>query len=213
MERKGRYSKVVIVLITAVLTAILCFVAVKVGHGNTSNPTKDTTTTVAETEIEASSSAGLHIVHAVTVTSPSMPFSEEEVRIMAKVLHGEANCVESDAERAMVIWCILNRYDVKLYGDETIKDICRPGQFAYDADAPVTERNYDLVVDVIGRWAREKAGEKNVGRTLPAECLYFVADSDPATGIWHNAFYAYSEVVYGDKIWFGWEQPLENPYE
>ncbi len=146
--------------------------------------------------------------------TPEFIFSDEEIDVMSKILYREANCVKSTAERSMVIWCILNRYDAKLYGDTTIMEVCtRPRQFAYDANAPITDSNRNLVLDVIERWAREKAGEEHVGRTLPSECLYFLAASNPAKGEWHNTFYSYTNITYGDKVSFGYEHPLENPYE
>lgn len=39
-----------------------------------------------------------------------------------------------------------------------------------------------LVLDVLGRWEEEKQGQENVGRTLPAEYLFFWGDG------WHNHF-------------------------
>ncbi len=169
----------------------------------------ESTTTVTTKAEESITTTPSEEVTPPTATQ-SISFSNEEIDVVAKVLYGEANCVESDAERSMVIWTILNRLDAKMYGDETIAEVCtRPYQFAYDAEAPVTDRNRELVVDVFKRWSREKAGETKVGRTLPKEYLFFLADSDPESGIWHNHF---CTIVDGERVSFGYENPLENPY-
>ena len=141
-------------------------------------------------------------------------FSDEDINALAKTLYGEANCVESEAERSMVIWTILNRYDAGGYG-KTIYAICAaPCQFSgYDPDHPITDRNLDLVMDVIDRWERERRGEENVGRTLPREYCYFIADSNPSAGEWHNAFFAFTNGNRGEKIWYDYLNPVVNPYE
>jgi hypothetical protein len=143
-----------------------------------------------------------------------IPFSEEEIIIVVKTLHGEAHCVKSKAERAMVVWVILNRYDSGKFG-KTLTEICTaPRQFTgYRADNPVDEECVELVKDVMRRWVAEKNGETNVGRTIPADYLFFSADSQPAKGIWHNKFYKYTNVVYGDKVYYDRDNPVENPYE
>ncbi len=139
--------------------------------------------------------------------------SDEDIEALAKTLYGEANCVSSACERSMVVWTILNRLDAGGFG-ETVYEICtKPMQFTgYNPDHPVTERNLELVRDVVSRWEREKNGEENVGRTLPKEYCFFVADSNPSAGEWHNAFYAYSGGNRGDKIWYSYLNPIDNPY-
>ena len=143
-----------------------------------------------------------------------IPCTDEEVDIMAVILHNEASvgCV-SEVERSMVVWCMLNRYDVQFLKDTTMKDICtHKSQFAYKANTYPRTEDRNLVIDVIERWSKEKAGQKAVGRTLPKQFLYFVQDSDPSTNSWHNAFYTYDHVYYGDKIWYDYANPAENPY-
>ena len=44
------------------------------------------------------------------------PYTEETVTMCAKVVWAEARGVQSKAEQAAVIWCILNRYDAGIYG-------------------------------------------------------------------------------------------------
>ena len=206
---KKNYFTLITVVITVMLTIALCLVATNIRH-NVSSNSEGETIKETETKVEVDNAK---INTAGVARKVLIPFTEEELEIMAQVLLGEANCVESEAERSMVVWTILNRYDAQLYGDTTVKEICtRPRQFAWDPNALVTERNYALVLDVVQRWGREKAGEEHVGRTLPSGCLYFLAASNPAAEEWHNTFYAYSNVVDGDIVEFGWSNPLENPY-
>lgn len=138
----------------------------------------------------------------------------DDIIKLIKTYHGECDCVVSMAERSMVIWVILNRLDAGGFGS-TVAEICtRPYQFTgYSANNPITERGFTLVRDVVMRWEREKAGETNVGRTIPKDILYFHADSIPSQGIWHNAFYKYSGGNSGYKIYFDRNNPIENPYE
>lgn len=138
----------------------------------------------------------------------ALPLHTREM--LAQLLHGEADIVVSDAERSMVVWTPLNRYDsgIAWFGGDLESIITKAWQFAYDPDAPVTERNLALVNDVVGRWYREKQGETDVGRTLPAHVWFFEAVEGPG---WHNTFYWYSNGLYGERFDFGYE-PTINPY-
>ena len=143
-------------------------------------------------------------------TSYYSPFSEDERIVLAKTLYGEANSVESTAERAMVVWCILNRYDSPYFSGDIIDIVTAPMQFTgYSYGHPVTDRNLALVDDVIERYVREKNGETGVGRVLPSDILFFHADSSYG---WHNAFYKYEYGLSGDTIYFDRDCPPENPY-
>lgn len=97
---------------------------------------------------------------------------EENVRMCAKLIWGEARGVASKAEQAAVIWCVLNRVDA---GYGTIAEvITAKGQFyGYRASNPITDELYKLAEDVITRYYLEKLGVADAGRTLPKEYLYF----------------------------------------
>ena len=128
---------------------------------------------------------------------------ETEATYIAKTIWGEARGC-SKMEQAAVAWCILNRVDCDLayIPDDIISVVTQKDQFhGYDKDFPVDEEIYDLVVDVIERWQREKLGEENVGRVLPKEYLFFYGDGK------HNHY---------TTEWRGgetWDWSLENPYE
>ena len=128
---------------------------------------------------------------------------ETEATYIAKTIWGEARGC-SKMEQAAVAWCILNRVDSDLpYIPNSIREVVtQKGQFhGYSKDFPVDDDIYNLAVDVIERWQREKLGEENVGRVLPKEYLYFYGDGE------RNHF----TIEWKDKATWDWS--LENPYE
>ena len=141
----------------------------------------------------------------------ALPFSEGDLTVLAKTLYGEADSVKSQAEKAMVVWCVLNRYDNGGFG-RTITGICTaPNQFSgYSSGHPVTDANLALVNDVVTRWLSEQNGEKSVGRTLAKEFCFFHSDSNPSKGEWHNKFYYYG--ANGKKVYDDYNNPISNPY-
>ena len=126
-----------------------------------------------------------------------------EAEYIAKTVYGEAG-ICSTTEQAAVIWCILNRTDSidPFYPENIIAVITQPGQFCgYKEEHPVKPELYELALDVIDRWQREKDGEEDVGRVLPHEYLFFTGDGT------HNYF---------RTDWRGgtaWDWSLPSPYE
>lgn len=131
-------------------------------------------------------------------------YTEKDVELIAKTVYGEALVTNSKMEMAAVVWCILNRVDTNGYAcGESIEHVVTfPKQFhGYRPENPVTEDIRLLVIDVLDRWQAEKLGDKQVGRVLPKEYIYFIGDGR------HNRF---------TKEWQGndyWDWSLENPYE
>jgi hypothetical protein len=130
------------------------------------------------------------------------PWEENDVRLIAKTLYGETRSDEIPTDqKAAVAWCILNRVDA---GWGTIEDVVTAAsQFTgYRASNPVWDSLYKLTLDVLHRWAAEHDGAENVGRTLPADYLYFTGDGD------RNNF---------TKKWKSgepkWDWSLESPYK
>lgn len=112
---------------------------------------------------------------------PATPIAEmpeeEDIEMLAKLIWGEARGVESITEKAAVAWCVLNRVDAKGYPNSIKAVITQPHQFVgYDEDYPVTKEHRLIAEDVLCRWYAEKAGEKDVGRVLPKEYVYFTGD-------------------------------------
>lgn len=69
------------------------------------------------------------------------PYSETDAEMLAKVIWAEARGIPSDAEKAAVAWCALNRLDAGAWG-ETLSDVLTaPYQFAYRESSPSTFLN------------------------------------------------------------------------
>lgn len=127
-----------------------------------------------------------------------------EAEHLAKTVYGEAlNC--SKTERAAVMWCILNRVDSEIayFPDDIVGVVTQYQQFhGYSPKHPVEADLFELALDVIDRWEREKDGEENVGRVLPSEWLYFHGDL-----VKHNYFH---KEYLGKEVW---DWGLPSPYE
>lgn len=96
--------------------------------------------------------------------------SKEDEELIAKMLWGEDR-ENPIYQRAAVIWCVFNRMDA--WG-QRIEQIINSTQFTgYRKSNPVQEWAVELVRDVTIRYALEKSGYDNVGRTLPKRFLYF----------------------------------------
>ena len=171
-------------------------------------------TAAVETESTPSPLAVQQPVHAMPVAvseteTTTEPEPEPETdwtlpaEYIAKTVYGEAG-ICSTTEQAAVIWCILNRTDSidPFYPENIIAVITQPGQFCgYKEEHPVKPELYELALDVIDRWQREKDGEEDVGRVLPHEYLFFTGDGT------HNYF---------RTDWRGgtaWDRSLPSPYE
>lgn len=130
------------------------------------------------------------------------PPTDEELEILAKIVYREAGGIRDKAHQAAVIWCILNRVDANNPGwGDTIKSVATyPHAFAWIPNTPVDQELLLLAADVCERWNLEKAGDDEVGRTLPATYLYFWGDGK------YNHF---------TEEWKGtdyWDWSLPSPY-
>lgn len=137
---------------------------------------------------------------------PAMPIKglpvKEDIEMLAKLIWGEARGVKSTTEKAAVVWCVLNRVDAKGYPNSIEAVIIQPYQFVgYDEDYPVTKEHRMIAEDVLCRWYAEKDGEKDVGRVLPKDYIYFTGDGKQNyfTNEWKS-----------NDIW-NWSLP--SPYE
>lgn len=134
-----------------------------------------------------------------------------EAVMLAKTMYAEANVLRwygdqfgmsYKARQAAVAWVALNRVDAGGFGEDLYEVLTRPNQFAYDPDAPVTDELLELAWDVLYRWWAEKDGETDVGRTIPADYLYFEGDGK------ENYF---RKEYQGDEAVWGWSLP--DPYK
>jgi hypothetical protein len=123
-----------------------------------------------------------------------------EAELVGRTIWGEAGGVKSEAERAAVAWCILNRVDA--YGKSIEEVVTAPQQFqGYRPRGTCPPEHIELATDVIIRWQAEKQGRADVGRVLPADYLYFMGDGK------HNHFT--TEYLGTDY----WDWSLTDPYK
>ena len=128
-------------------------------------------------------------------------FTNEEIDYIAKTVWGEARGL-SKTHQAGVVWTILNRCDDGRFGKGIISVVTAPSQFAgYRSGNPVDPEIRELVVDVLDRYSKEKAGIENVGRVLPKDYLYFRGNGKT------NLF---SEKLNSNNTW---DWSLESPYD
>ena len=131
----------------------------------------------------------------------ALPWTYEEVEMLAKTIWAEARGVPSTARQAAVAWCALNRLDVGTFGDTLAEVLSKPYQFAYDPASPVTDEFLALANDVLHRWYLEQNGVEDVGRTLPEDYLFFEGD-----GLENHFRKEYEKT--GDT----WDWSLPDPY-
>ena len=131
---------------------------------------------------------------------PERIYSDADAEIIAKVMYSECGAIQSDTEKACIAWVVLNRVDAK-YGDTIAAVATAASQFGYIATVPVRDDLLKLSYDVLGRWAKERAGETDVGRVLPKDYFWYSGDGA------HNYF---RNVYAGGE---SWNYSLVSPYK
>lgn len=166
------------------------------------DPSEESTEPATEAATELTTEAETEPAQEPETTEPAIPELDPwEVELIARTIWGEADGVKSKAEQAAVAWCILNRVDA--WGQSIEYVVTKPYQFlGYRPTGECPERHYELARDVLTRWYAEKAGETNVGRTLPPDYLYFIGDLKA-----HNWF----SIVWQSGIYWDWSLP--SPYD
>lgn len=144
----------------------------------------------------------------IKIKSGSLPkhFDDKDVIALAKVLYNECRGIPSTTEKACVAWTVCNRVDDGYWGDNFIDVISYPNAFAYWYNTPVTDELYNLALDVLTRWNKEKNGIENVGRVLPSDYVFFAGDGE------HNYFRNKHKEDY--DVWdYSFDNyGFENPY-
>ncbi len=176
-------AAVVVILIITVISLIAK--GVNASHVTAVQP-EETITLVSEEmlELPQETTAPIETMHvtevatpAVYETEPKFVPNEDDVEMLAKLVWGEARGVDSTAQKAAVIWCVLNRVDSPRFPNTIAEVVTQRHQFTgYSESFPVTSELSGIAEDVLIRWYQEKAGADNVGRTLPSEYLFFVGD-------------------------------------
>lgn len=102
-------------------------------------------------------------------------YSEDDVTMLARLVWAEARGIESRAEKAAVVWCVLNRVADDRWPDTIREVVTQRSQFAYRSTAPVLPELAELVREVLDRWSLELEGSE-VYRELPREYVFFAGD-------------------------------------
>lgn len=113
-------------------------------------------------------------------------YTQEDAIALAKMAYGEAGgvpdlkigdqVISPKCQQAATMWTVLNRYDMGGM-DSVYAVVVNPGAYhGYWESNPVTDELLDLAIDVLNRWTRERLGETDVGRVLPAGYIYFGGD-------------------------------------
>lgn len=212
MNSDNLYTLIMVCLSVIVLTLSIVGVIVGTGtHTETTPPPAEVPHTEVEPPEQESADEQESPVEPPHIEEPAVPEPvlpdieakyEEEIIYLAKTVWGEARGC-STTEQAAVVWCILNRVDRAQRDDPRaiIDVITRKNQFVgYSENHPVDDSIRTLVIDVLTRWEREKAGETDVGRVLPKDYLYFVGDGKK--NIFRNEYRG------GET----WDWTLESPY-
>lgn len=122
--------------------------------------------------------------------------------MLANLIWGEARGIESDTEKAAVVWCVLNRVDSPNYPDTIAEVVTQRHQFSgYRATYPAPDEFKALAEDVLTRWNAEKNGGTDVGRVLPREYVFFTGD-----GVRNNFTVEWLSAE-------TWDWSLPSPYE
>ena len=129
------------------------------------------------------------------------PYDEDQAVALAQLMWAEARGC-SMREQSLVAWTVLNRVDACYDGMSDFWSILTaPYQFEYYSGNPYEEYEYRIAVDVLQRWAAEKDGVEDSGRTLPKGYLYYYGDGA------HNYF---GMNGFSNELWFGLGDPYEN---
>jgi hypothetical protein len=136
------------------------------------------------------------------VDTVQLPFDKTDVDMLARLIYTEARGIDSDMEKAAVVWCVLNRVDSDRWPNTIEQVVTQKNQFAYDESAPLMPEFETMAENVLWRWWYEKMGVVDVGRVLPKCFMYFSGDGE------RNCFRA---EINGKKYYWDWA--CDNPYE
>ena len=224
MKRNFRPLLALAILIVSVISPVIIAIAANTPESTAENAKIIAPESTAKIGVEQETSkpagtAKLKQTHAqtraVTVTSAAVNTTvettkpdtawepdETDVQAIAKVIYHEARGESSKAKQAAVAWCILNRVDssISYFPDTILEVITQKNQVAWDENAPLMPNLVTLARDVLIRWHAEREGAEDVGRTLPAEYVYFVGDGR------HNNF----SIEWRSGIYWTWD--YTDPY-
>ena len=145
----------------------------------TVTPTPEPTTLPTESTADTQSTVDESEALSVAFEEEIDFFSEEEVVMMAQLIHSEAGGVYPLNRRAAVALTVCNRINNGYSSSCTsiAATIKEPGQFAWYKGCSYTDLDYRIAKDVLTRWANEIiTGELDEGRILPSKYMFFWGD-------------------------------------
>ena len=182
-------------------TAISCTVSTNASAADRAGVTKQARTSEDDRPKRLTEDAALIEMSQPAAEQQFAP-DQADVEMLATLIWGEARGIESDTEKAAVVWCVLNRVDSPNYPDTIAEVVTQRHQFSgYSASYPAPDKFKALAEDVLTRWNAEKSGCTDVGRVLPREYVFFTGDGA------RNNFTV--EWLSADT----WDWSLPSPYE
>ena len=141
-----------------------------------------------------------------------------DARILALSIQGEAALAQTTAEKAAVAWVMLNALECNEYGlaaVHSVADIVEnpaaiQGYTSLKKRGDEPEAEYlELAIDVLARYAMERAGWEWTGRVIPSTYHWWMGD-----GYRTNYF---CDVYHGGSLTtakaHAWDWSLPDPYE
>lgn len=156
------------------------------------------------------------------IVTPVFEYDIYDIVCLAKLIQGEGGGL-SKLEKSAIVWCALNYLDSGKWEHTIIEVVKSPNRFTgYSESCKVTNENIWIAQDVLERYARELAGEDDVGRTLPKEYICFRGfkwyDKASELGLYkptysHNWYFTVED--YRKDKWERnyWNWSVTNPYE
>lgn len=101
---------------------------------------------------------------------PEYKLNKNDVERIARLLWSSP--LRSESEKVKLVWLVLNRVDAGTPFGTTIKAVVNDSEFTFfDRKARVSDKNRDIVENVMRLWMAEKEGY-GVGRRPPKNALY-----------------------------------------
>ena len=131
---------------------------------------------VAMSDISTEVVSSTQVVQTATATRH---YPESTYKKVAITIYGEGGGVPSLTHRSGIAWTICNRVLSPKFPNDIEAVVEQASQFdGYRPNGTYDEASYYLAVDVLERFYRECCGEtaEQVGRSIPADYLYFTGD-------------------------------------
>lgn len=141
-----------------------------------------------------------------------------DARILALSIQGEAALARTTAEKAAVAWVMLNALECNEYGLAAIHSVADivenpaaiQGYTSLKKRGDALEAEYlELAIDVLARYAMERAGWEWVGRVIPSTYHWWMGDgyrTNYFCDVYHHGSLATAKA-------HAWDWSLPDPYD